>query len=289
MGLVTILVIAVGPVAAASAVIKLSPTSLPNALVGQAYSDALTASGGTGPYKFAVTAGALPAGITLTSDGLLSGTATNNATNKFAVQATDSLGATGSRNYTLISGLVFKTLTLRNAGLELPYSAQIVVAGGSGPYTFAITSGAPPIGVSLSSDGVLSGTPDSGVGTYKFTVQASDASSPAQSNSHTFGLGLNAFGDWTLCQYPADGSAPSFDNVTLSKGGTMSDQAGAAGTWYNKAFVRLFMTFLGRTYIGDWFGDRQFVPQYLGSYYDAVSGQWSLVRGWDNSASCFES
>ncbi|MGQ7440658.1 putative Ig domain-containing protein, partial [Streptococcus suis] len=56
--------------------IALAPASLPAGTVGAGYNSSITASGGTPIYTYAVTAGALPAGLTLTSDGTLSGTPT---------------------------------------------------------------------------------------------------------------------------------------------------------------------------------------------------------------------
>jgi hypothetical protein len=82
--------------------IALNPASLPDATAGIAYSQTLTASGGAGgPYAFAVTAGALPAGFTLSSSGVLSGSTTTAATSSFTVAATDHSGFTGSQAYTL--------------------------------------------------------------------------------------------------------------------------------------------------------------------------------------------
>jgi hypothetical protein len=83
------------------AVINLSPTTLPHATAGVAYSQTLTANGGSGPYTFVLTAGALPAGFTLSSSGLLTGTNTQAATFNFTVKATDSGGFSGSQAYTL--------------------------------------------------------------------------------------------------------------------------------------------------------------------------------------------
>src|SRR3546814_9989201 len=48
--------------------IVLAPATLPGGAAGDAYSQALTASGGVGPYTFAVTAGSLPAGLGLASE-----------------------------------------------------------------------------------------------------------------------------------------------------------------------------------------------------------------------------
>jgi len=57
--------------------IVVSPTIIPGASVGTAYSQTLSASGGTAPYTFSVSAGALPGGLTLNgSTGTLTGTAT---------------------------------------------------------------------------------------------------------------------------------------------------------------------------------------------------------------------
>ena len=80
-------------------VITVSPATLPSGLVGSPYSQAITATGGTGTYTYAVTAGALPAGLTLSAGGLLSGTPTAAGAFNFTVTATDSNGCTGSVSY----------------------------------------------------------------------------------------------------------------------------------------------------------------------------------------------
>jgi hypothetical protein len=82
--------------------ITLNSTSLPNATAGVTYSQTLTAGGGAGgPYTFAVTAGALPTGFSLSSSGALSGSTTVAGTSSLTVTATDSSGFTGSQAYTL--------------------------------------------------------------------------------------------------------------------------------------------------------------------------------------------
>ncbi|NCT70124.1 MAG: hypothetical protein GXC75_04215 [Xanthomonadaceae bacterium] len=85
----------------AAPTITVSPGTLPAGTVGSAYSQAITASGGTGPYIFAVTTGALPAGLTLASNGTLSGTPTAGGSFNFTVSATDANGFTGSQAYAL--------------------------------------------------------------------------------------------------------------------------------------------------------------------------------------------
>jgi Carboxypeptidase regulatory-like domain/Putative Ig domain len=64
--------------------------SLPNGSVGIAYATPLVAAGGVGPYTFAVTAGAVPTGLTLNANGTWSGLPTAAATYNFDITATDS-------------------------------------------------------------------------------------------------------------------------------------------------------------------------------------------------------
>jgi hypothetical protein len=84
--------------------LALSPTTLPNGARNTAYSQTLSASGGTAPYTFAKTTGTLPAGLTLSSGGLLSGRPTaNNTQYTFTITVTDSANPqnTGSQSYTM--------------------------------------------------------------------------------------------------------------------------------------------------------------------------------------------
>ncbi len=81
--------------------ITLSPPTLPAAQVGVAYSQTITASGGTSPYTYTVTSGALPAGLALSTGGALSGTPTAGGTFSFTVTAKDSNNITGAQAYTL--------------------------------------------------------------------------------------------------------------------------------------------------------------------------------------------
>ncbi|HLP66148.1 MAG TPA: putative Ig domain-containing protein, partial [Rhizobium sp.] len=71
--------------------ITLSPAAgaLTAGEVGTAYSQTFTASGGTAPYTYAVTAGTLPDGLSLATDGALTGTPTTAGTANFTITATD--------------------------------------------------------------------------------------------------------------------------------------------------------------------------------------------------------
>ena len=146
--------------------------------VGIAYSQAIAAAGGTPPYTYTLAAGSLPSGVTLSSAGFLTGTPTSAGSFTFAVQATDSTGATVSKifNVTIAAGgvLVFSTSTLPNASVGIAYNQNLLAIGGTAPYRFTLVAGALPAGLALSATGGLSGTPTV-AGVFNFTLQATDA------------------------------------------------------------------------------------------------------------------
>jgi formylglycine-generating enzyme required for sulfatase activity len=80
----------------------LTPSSLPAGALDIAYNETITATGGAAPYGYAVTAGSLPGGLTLSSGGVLAGTPSGSGTFSFTVAATDSKGCSGSRAYTVV-------------------------------------------------------------------------------------------------------------------------------------------------------------------------------------------
>lgn len=155
--------------------ITLSPSTLPSALIGVPYSEQITASGGSGSYTFAVTAGLPPAGLNLASDGVLSGVPTVTGSAPFTVTATlDGTSCIGSQSYTLGVCPVITVIpsTLPNPSLGIAFVKSFSASGGTGPYIFSY-SGTLPTGLSLSPGGMLSGTPTS-AGSYSFSVIATD-------------------------------------------------------------------------------------------------------------------
>ncbi|MFY3383922.1 putative Ig domain-containing protein [Paracidovorax sp. MALMAid1276] len=162
--------------------VSVSPGGLPGAAVAAAYSQAVSGSGGSGSYTFAVTAGSLPAGLTLAPGGLLSGTPTAGGTFHFTITATDTSAApgpyTGSQAYTLLVGP--PTLGLAPASLPggtrtVAYSATLAASGGTAPYSYAVTAGSLPGGLALSGGGALTGTPTV-AGSFNFSITATDSS-----------------------------------------------------------------------------------------------------------------
>jgi hypothetical protein len=278
-------VIVLVPPAIASASLALKPAKLPNGPVGQFYDQTITATGGIGPYTFAAT-GKVPAGITVASDGTVSGTPSVNESGTFTVQATDSSSPaiTGKHSYTLVFGLVFSTTSLPKPNVGTAYSKQIVVKGGTAALTFSVTAGAPPPGITVSSSGLVTGSATT-PGSYSFTVGVVDSGSPQQSNSHSFTMKVGILGDWTLCAYSSGSAGTNIDGVTLASGGSMSDVDGATGTWALSASNRLTMDFVFRHYVGNWDAGRN---QFDGTYTGPDNGTWAMVIGRNNGPNCIQ-
>lgn len=164
--------------------VTVNPATLPNGAVAAAYSQTITASGGVAPYSFAPTAGALPAGLSLSTGGVISGTPTAGGSFNFTVTATDSSPFpgpfAGTRAYTLTIAaptIVLPATSLAGGTLGAPYSATINAAsGGTAPYAYTVTGGALPGGLGLNAaSGAITGTP-SALGTFNFTITATDSS-----------------------------------------------------------------------------------------------------------------
>jgi hypothetical protein len=211
--------------------ITISPATLPAGTVGVPYSQTLTATGGTAPFTFTVSSGALPPGLTLSSAGAISGTPTAAGTFFFTVQALNSTGCTGTRAFTLViatpppavvavddddntartaalvgaaagaAGLfagralapgghrcgrftvIPATPALPACVIGQPYSLRFSTSDGASPHNF-IVKGAPPPGLTLDSDGNLSGTPTA-TGSFSFSVAVTDARNCSSERPYT--------------------------------------------------------------------------------------------------------
>ena len=91
-------------------VVGLSPSTLPNANVGVDYSQQFSGSSGTAPYVYTTDATTLPAGLILSTAGLLSGIPTSAVPQTFTIRATDAVGCFAERKYAVIFGVAVPTL-----------------------------------------------------------------------------------------------------------------------------------------------------------------------------------
>ena len=201
--------------------LTINPASLPNGTQGTAYSQTVSGSGGTGPYTFALLSGALPAGLTISAGGVISGTPSGSGTANFTIGATDSVGNTGSHAYSVVIGTV--SLTVAPASLPAgtqgtPYSQTVTASGGTGPYTFALTSGALPTGLTISSGGVISGTPTAG-GAFSFRVQAVDSLGNAGLRDYVIKIGIVSL-TVNPATLPATLLGHSYSQTVSATGGT---------------------------------------------------------------------
>jgi len=170
--------------------ITVLPSILPDGELGVPYNQTVTGSGGTGPYIFNVTSGALPLGLTLDPNtGDITGTPIIGETANFTITAIDTAGGcTGSQNYTVTIICPVITLspsTLPSGTVGVLYDQTVSGSGGTGPYTFAVTSGLLPTGLILDpATGQISGIPTVPF-TFNFTIMAVDASFCAGSQAYS--------------------------------------------------------------------------------------------------------
>ncbi|HUB66305.1 MAG TPA: putative Ig domain-containing protein [Candidatus Methylacidiphilales bacterium] len=150
---------------------------LPQGTAGAAYNQTLTASGGTTPYTWSIASGSLPAGLSLSSTGVISGTPTTAGTANFTVQVTDSDGLSSTAPFILTVNpppTITTGSPLPSGGVGTAYNQTLAASGGTTPYTWSLSSGSLPVGLSLSTSGAIGGTPTT-AGTATFTVQVADA------------------------------------------------------------------------------------------------------------------
>ncbi len=157
--------------------LTISKSGLKNATADEAYSDSVAATGGTPPYTWQRQGGSLPEGLSFGPDGTITGTTAKAGTYSFTAKVTDSRDVTVSAGFSLVvdpAKLKSATGVLPNGVVGSEYPEQIFgITGGVAPYTFAITSGGLPPGLTLSGS-ELAGTPTS-AGTFAFSVTITDS------------------------------------------------------------------------------------------------------------------
>ncbi|MEO5325358.1 Ig-like domain-containing protein [Mesorhizobium sp. CC13] len=119
--------------------ISLAPATLPNPTLGVAYSQMLTATGGTTPHTFAISDNALPNGLALSPAGNVSGTPTVTGTFNFTVKVTDALGFTAEQAYSMTVGAPAPVAVSRRISVDAGKQVTVDLTDGAtgGPFTAA--------------------------------------------------------------------------------------------------------------------------------------------------------
>ena len=184
-------------------IVVTTPVFLPNALENQPYTQVLLEHGGVGQVTWLTQS--LPAGLSLSSSGVLTGTPTQVGAFSIPVVVIDSSTPPQSTTVSFalqVNGpLTITTTTLpdgrTNGGAPaLSYSAQILTASGTGgTLGFSVVSGALPSTINLNStSGALSSKAVTDpVGTYNFTIRAVSAGPPTSTATQAFTLKINSF------------------------------------------------------------------------------------------------
>ncbi len=211
----------------APASLTITSSTLRSGTQGSSYSNPLQASGGTAPYTWSVTSGTLPPGLSLAATtGIVSGTPTVSGTFSFTATVADSESPAQTKSVTTSivvapASLAITSSTLSSGTSGTAYSSTLQASGGTAPYTWSITSGTLPAGLTLSSTtGVISGTPTA-AGTFSFTARVADSASPAQKTSATISL-VVAPASLTIISstLPSGTSGTAYSSALQASGGT---------------------------------------------------------------------
>ncbi|HYP29901.1 MAG TPA: putative Ig domain-containing protein [Blastocatellia bacterium] len=163
--------------------------SLPDGVVGQDYSQALEAVGGTAPYAWEIVSGTLPSGISISESGVISGRPAAPGEAIFEVQARDQSGQSVRASLSIdvdpaAQLTILNETLLPPAAVGVPYNVELKATSGTAPYTWNKKKKAKfgnfPPGITMSPQGVLSGTPTA-QGMSNFTVNVKDSASKTAS------------------------------------------------------------------------------------------------------------
>ena len=212
--------------------LTMTTSVLPGGNAGATYNHTLVAAGGIPGYVWSLNPGSspLPVGISLNPSGVISGTPTTVGTTTITVRVTDSSGgtATGQLSLTISpAGVVPISITslspLPAGTVGTVYSMTLAASGGTGALSWSVSSGALPIGVTLSlSTGQISGTPTT-QGTSTFTIRVQDSGTPQQFDQKSFSLTTNAVSSGS------GGGTLTVSNAPAIVGGTFVAETTAIG------------------------------------------------------------
>ncbi len=182
----------------ATLVITTTNATLNAGVVGVGYNTTLNFFGGSAPATWALFSGSLPPGLVLNPlNGIISGTPTAAGTFSFTLSLTDSSAPTPTvalraLTITIAVPLVLNTSVLNDGVIGLAYNQTLSATGGNSNFTWSVSSGALPAGLTLSPAGAISGTPTGPAGTASFVVQVQDTGTPQQTKTQALTIRIAA-------------------------------------------------------------------------------------------------
>ncbi len=196
----------------------LSSCPLPPASTSSPYLTQLQASGGSGQYAWHVV-GSLPAGLTLTPDGVLSGHTYQPGPAQFQLIVEDSAGAAGAQPCSLFvesAGLTVSSCPLPAASVGQYYQRKLEALDGWDPYTWSASS--LPAGLQVSSTGTLKGTPTQ-PGDYNIGLTVKDVSGHSSSISCPFSVLPEVVQITSDCPLPEATLGSTYSTTLEAEGG----------------------------------------------------------------------
>jgi hypothetical protein len=179
------------------------------------------------PYTFSLIDGSLPPGLELRPcTGFIKGTPTTSGTYNFTVRAVDAIGSFQERSISLSIIEITTAADLPNAVLGEEYLQSLVETGGD-PFSeqWSIVAGELPPGLSMSTAGIITGTPTGALAGYQFTAQVTTLGATCQKVFHITISDLRLLAYWTLDEVAGD-RLDSLGANNLSPVGTVGFDTG---------------------------------------------------------------
>jgi Bacterial Ig domain/Putative Ig domain len=206
---------------------SITTASLSGGTQNAAYSATLAATGGTAPYSWSISSGTLPAGLTLASTtGVIAGTPAGTGSSNFTVKVTDTNTLTATKSLSIAVAVAPSSPSISTASLlggtqNAIYSATLAAIGGTAPYTWSVSSGTLPTGLTLASaTGLIAGTP-TGTGSSTFTVKVTDANTLTATKSLSIAVAAAPSSpSITTASLPAGTQNSAYSNTLAATGGT---------------------------------------------------------------------
>lgn len=155
--------------------LRIRTTELPFGRYEVEYDVTLVAEGGIGAYTWSIVGGALPGGLSLSADGVITGIPSTPSWHDVTIQVADGAGTVVTSDFKVhvVEKLTMITTTLPNGRVGRSYDVRVLSAGGIGPFVWSIDEGELAPGLTLTPTGSITGTPSS-TGTYSARIEVED-------------------------------------------------------------------------------------------------------------------